>query len=80
MSFENKLDRPLLLETPRESLGPLVRETVRAFVEAANAEATEQGQGRIEQPAFWQGEGQRVVHAARLIRAPRAWSLASSRS
>src|SRR5215468_7445889 len=31
MSFENKLDRPLLPETPRESLGPLVRETV--FVE-----------------------------------------------
>jgi predicted nicotinamide N-methyase len=28
MSFENKLDRPLLPETPRESLGPLVRETV----------------------------------------------------
>src|SRR3989440_2469306 len=28
MSFENKLDRPLLPETPRESLGPLKRETV----------------------------------------------------
>jgi predicted nicotinamide N-methyase len=28
MSFENKLDRPLLPQTPRESLGPLVRETV----------------------------------------------------
>jgi predicted nicotinamide N-methyase len=28
MSFENKLDRPLLPETPRDSLGALVRETV----------------------------------------------------
>jgi len=28
MSFENKLDRPLLVETPRDALGPLVRETV----------------------------------------------------
>jgi predicted nicotinamide N-methyase len=28
MSFENKLDRPLLPRTPRESLGPLVREPV----------------------------------------------------
>jgi predicted nicotinamide N-methyase len=28
MNFENKLDRPLLVETPRASLGELVRETV----------------------------------------------------
>ncbi len=28
MSFENKLDRPLLVETPRDALGPLVRDSV----------------------------------------------------
>ncbi len=28
MSFENKLDRPLLVETPREALGPVARESV----------------------------------------------------
>jgi predicted nicotinamide N-methyase len=28
MSFENKLDRPLLPETPRDRLGPLIREEV----------------------------------------------------
>jgi predicted nicotinamide N-methyase len=28
MSFENKLDRPMLPETPREKLGPIVREAV----------------------------------------------------
>src|SRR5690348_7066141 len=28
MSFENKLDRPLLVETPRDALGPVVRESV----------------------------------------------------
>src|SRR5262245_55850963 len=28
MSFENKLDRPLLPETPRDRLGPLIREEI----------------------------------------------------
>ena len=42
MSFENKLDRPLLPETPRESLGPVVRETV--LLEGRSFTITRQGQ------------------------------------
>src|SRR5262245_15531861 len=42
MSFENKLDRPLLPETPRESLGPLVREGV--FVDDRTFHITRPGE------------------------------------
>ena len=42
MSFENKLDRPLLPQTPRDSLGPPVREPV--FVEGRTFHITRPGE------------------------------------